>query len=319
MADSHESNGSTATLDLDAAVDRISASLGDIGGKLEAPTETPGLETATPEPVSPTATPEPPKTYEVPKSWKREMHDHWGKIDPNAQAYIIEREKQLLDGFQSFRPVQDALTPHLDFLRQLNIAPHHAVDALLRAQRRLTEGTIEQRRAAYQELGKNLQLLEEAAAQQQAGQPIDPNVQALQQKLSTIEQGLEAERQARIESIRQENMKLVNAFAADTKAHPYFDEVAEDMQLFIRQGLSLQEAYDKAVRVNDAVFQKEQARVLTEHEAKLKENARLAALPKKKAASVNLSSTADGKEPTEPLGTVEDTIRKTLKEIRGRH
>jgi hypothetical protein len=246
------------------------------------------------------------------------MHDHWGKIDPNAQSYIIEREKQLLDGFQSFRPVQDALNPHLDFLRQLNITPHHAVDALLRAHRRLTEGTIEQRRTAYQELGKNLQLLEQAAASQDPAQPIDPNVQVLQQKLSTIEQGLEAERNARIEAIRQENMKLVNAFAADTKAHPYFEEVAEDMQLFIRQGLSLQEAYDKAVRVNDAVFQKEQARVLTEHEAKLKENARLAALPKKKAASVNLSSNGDGPEPTEPLGTIEDTIKREHKKIRER-
>jgi hypothetical protein len=317
MADSLD-NGSTATLDLDAAVDRISASLGDIGGKLEAPTETPGLQTEPVQDTQPSATPEPPKTYEVPKSWKREMHDHWGKIDPNAQSYIIEREKQLLDGFQSFRPVQDALNPHLDFLRQLNITPHHAVDALLRAHRRLTEGTIEQRRTAYQELGKNLQLLEQAAASQDPAQPIDPNVQVLQQKLSTIEQGLEAERNARIEAIRQENMKLVNAFAADTKAHPYFEEVAEDMQLFIRQGLSLQEAYDKAVRVNDAVFQKEQARVLTEHEAKLKENARLAALPKKKAASVNLSSNGDGPEPTEPLGTIEDTIKREHKKIRER-
>jgi hypothetical protein len=90
------------------------------------------------------------------------------------------------------------------------------------------------------------------------------------------------------------------------------------MQLFIRQGASLQEAYDKAVRINDAVFQKEQARILTEHEAKLKETARLAALPKKKAASVNLSSDRDGPEPTEPLGTMEDTIKKTLKQIRQR-
>lgn len=316
------SDTSVATMDYDAAADRIGASLGEdlIGKRQTEPVETPGLEptAAQPEPTQ-QPTPQPVQTYEVPKSWKREMHEHWGKVTPEAQAYIIEREKQLLDGFQSFRPIQDAITPHQDYLSRRGASPAQAVAALLAAERRLTEGPIEQRRAAYQEIGRNLQLLDDAA--QQNGQPqtpVDPVVQTLQQRLEAIERQAQAERQAKIDAIRTENQKAVEAFAADTKAHPYFDEVANEIAILVSQGYSLQDAYDNAVRMNPVTFEKEKARLLTEAEAKWKENARLSSLPKKKAASVNIKSDRDGPEPTEPVGTIEDTIKSTLKSIRGR-
>lgn len=320
----HASDTSTATMDRDALVDRIGDMLGEdlIGKRQTEPVETPGLEptAAQPEPP-PEPTPQPVQTYEVPKSWKREMHEHWGKVSPEAQAYIIEREKQLLDGFQTFRPIQDALTPYQDYLSRRGASPAQAVAALLAAERRLTEGTIEQRRAAYQELGRNLKLLDDAIQQQQNGQPqtpVDPAVQTLQQRLDAMEQQVRAERDAKINQIRTENQKAVDAFAADTKAHPYFDEVANEIAILVSQGYSLQDAYDKAVWMNPVTAEKEKARLLTEAEAKWKENARLAALPKKKAASVNIQSDRDGPEPTEPVGTLEDTIKSELKKIRAR-
>lgn len=329
--DTNASDTSTATMDFEAAADRIGTSLGeDLIGRQSEPTETPGLDSRqgdmqgdksisnhrlsgiVPDQTTPV------QTYEVPKSWKREMHEHWGKVTPEAQAYIIEREKQLLDGFQTFRPIQDALAPHQDFLTRSNLPPAQAVALLLNAQRRLTEGTVEQRRAAYHELGRNLQLLQEQAEASQAQPQVDPAIQSVQQKVSQLEQAMMAEREAQITVIRQENSKIVDAFAADTKAHPYFDEVANEMAALISQGQSLQDAYENAVWLNPATRTKELARAQTEHETKLKENARLTSLPKRRAAGVNIASRGDGEEPTAPLGSIEDTIKSTLRTMRGR-
>lgn len=326
MADSQAELDLTPERDIDAAVDRIGASLGEDYATLKEPTETPGVSTQPTEPSQPAAAQDPtpaPQAFDVPKSWKKEMHPHWGQLNPTVQGYVIEREKQLLDGFSSFRPVQDALTPHLQFLKQMNIEPHRAVDALLRAQRRLTEGTIEQRRAAYKELGQNLQLLEEVAqADPSVGQSnMDPNLLALRQQVEALQAQATAEREAVIAQIREENKRKIDAFAEDTKAHPYFDEVADDIARFVQMGDSLQDAYEKAVWVNPVTRAKEQARAQTEHEAKLKENARLAALPKKQAASVNLQSNGDGPELTEPEPSIEDidkTIKSTHRKIKAR-
>lgn len=320
----HASDTSTATMDYDAAADRIGASLGeDLIGRQEDPRETPGLEPpASPQATAPASEPSQPatpaQTYEVPKSWKQEMHEHWGKVTPEAQAYIIQREKQLLDGFQTFRPIQDALAPHQDFLTRSNLPPAQAVSLLLNAQRRLTEGTVEQRLEAYRELGKNLQLLDKLTPPTDPQAPTDPVLQTLQQKIDAIERQANAERDYKISQIRAENQKIVNAFADDTTAHPHFDEVANEISILVSQGYSLQDAYDTAVRMNPVTAEKERARLLTEAEAKWKENARLTSLPKRRAAGVNIKSEGDGREPTEPVGSIEDTIRSVHKQIRGR-
>ena len=305
----------TATMDYEASAERIGQMLGeDLIGKQEHPTETPGMAPADPSPPPPVA--ESPKTYDVPKSWEKKMHEHWGKVAPEAQAYIIEREKQLLDGFSTYRPIQDALAPYMEWLQHSNIRPEHAIQSLFTAHMRLTQGPMESRRAALKQLQEILQLGDDAAT----AEPVAPEIQTLQQKLDAIEQQNQALYQAQVKALNDQNLKAINEFAADTKAHPYFEEVGDEMAAYLRQfpRSSLQEAYEKAVRLNEAVWAKEQARLLTEAEAKWKENARLSSLPKKKAASVNIQSDRDGQEPTEPLGSIEDTIKAVHKKIRER-
>lgn len=338
MALDDELAGSTSLetppdFDYEASAARVSAMLGEEYAapyKDTAPVETPGLQDATAQPSalgtapsqSVSAVVPPPSAstpvYDVPKSWKKEMHPHWEKVAPEAKAYIIEREKQLLDGFSAIRPVQEAVKPYMEYLNSRNVPVHQAVDTLLRAQVRLTTGTIDQRRQWYQQLGKELGLADTAPTSAAPTAPVDPVIQSLQQETASIKQQLEAQHQATVSALYEENKKKIDAIANDTVNYPYFEEVADDMVIFLNRGASLQDAYAKAVRVNESVWAKEQARILTEHEAKLRENARLAALPKKRAASVNIQSDRDGPEPTEPLGTLEDTIRSTHRAIKGR-
>lgn len=318
MADSQD--GETGTLDIDAAADRIGSSLlGDI-----IPNEPSGHEDAAPTApappqAAPPSTPEPSpdpaiQALDVPKSWKKEMHQYWGKIPREAQQYYIDREQQMLN---YVRPFQDTLKPYEHLFAQR--PAHQMVGDLLRAHQMLTVGSDEQRWEHAKQLLKNLgfegRLGQPTDPAAQA--PVDPVVQQLTQKLSGLEQAVLSQQQHAYNTARAEVSKQVNDFAAD-KAHPHFDEVADELAIFISQGLSLQDAYDRAVWANPAVRAKEIARVQTEHEAKLKENARLESLPKKKASSVNVRSQDTGRAPTEPLGSMEDTIKKTLRDIRQR-
>ena len=64
---------------------------------------------------------------------------------------------------------------------------------------------------------------------------------------------------------------------------------------------------------NPMIFEQEKTRFQTEAVEKFKENARLDSLPKKKAASVNVHSRETQVAPTEPLGSMEDTIRASFR------
>src|SRR6266852_4180427 len=56
------------------------------------------------EELKPEDTEEPVKVVRpVPKSWAKEQHEHWEKIDPKAQEYIELREKQMLDGIEQYK------------------------------------------------------------------------------------------------------------------------------------------------------------------------------------------------------------------------
>lgn len=308
-------------IDIAAASEQIGASLFD---------DMPKSESSEPEAVEATAEPaketkaEPvtktiPSVRQPPKSWVKDMHDRWAKVDPAVQDYIEKREKDFLDGLEQYKShanyaksIQDVLNPYKQLLNGME--PTQIIPRLLEAQKRLTSGTIEQRRAAYQELGRNLQLIE----QQQNGNqpPQDPRVDAIQQQLEAMHQALTAQQLA------QAKLDL-DKFADDKKAHPHFDEVMADtspngLEAQLRRGLSLQDAYDSAVRLNPVIQEQERQLWFQTETEKAKERARLDALPKKQAKSVNVQSKDTQRTPTEPLGSFEDTMRATLKEIKAR-
>src|SRR5262245_43095360 len=44
-----------------------------------------------------------PSIREAPKSWAKEQHEIWSKIDPKGQDYIEKREKDFLDGLEQYK------------------------------------------------------------------------------------------------------------------------------------------------------------------------------------------------------------------------
>lgn len=260
---------------------------------------------------------------EAPKSWPKEMHQHWTTVPKEVRQYWRTREKQMLDGLEQYkgdatahREFREILNPYMPAFTAQNIDPKVVVKNLLGAHWRLTQGTPESRKAAYEQLGRDLQLV----ATDPNATPPDPRFTALEQQIHNITNTLTAQQQAVVNEYREKSAKEVDAFASDTKAHPYFDEVADDLAMLLQadRKLSLQDAYDKAVWANPVTRQKELNRVQTDAAEKATERRRLDALPKKKAASANLNGRDSNKAPTEPVGSMDDTIRETLHKIQGR-
>ena len=172
---------------------------------------------------------------------------------------------------------------------------------------------MDSRKAAYEQLGRELGL----SAIDPNAQQLDPTVKALQDKVDRLESGMTQREQQELTTAKAKVADEVNTFASD-KANQYFDEVADDILPFLNAGLSLKEAYDKAVWANPVTRAKEQARIAQTTEKKLRENARLDALKGRKASSTNVNTRDTNRSPTESLGTMEDTMKNTLAEIRAR-
>lgn len=306
--------------DMEAASDRIGQAV--FGPESEP--ETPDLEeTVAVAPVEPDPALAP-VMLDPPKSWKQDMHPYWQKTDPKVQAYYLEREKQMLDGLDGYKTdaqyakqFKEMTTPYRQTLQQLGVDELQAAKSLFHADHILRYSPAAEKQAYFQQLAKHYGIdLAQAAPSGQPAAQVDPVVQGLRQELTAIQQQLTARQQQELDAAKAAVHQELDAFAGDTTAHPYFDEVAAEIAAFVSAGKSLQDAYDAAVWANPVTRQKEQARALTAHEAKLKENARLAALPKKRAAGLNVSSNGRGSAPTEPVGSLEDTIRGELRRMR---
>jgi len=249
----------------------------------------------------------------APKSWPKEMHAHWGTLPPQVQEYWQTREKQMLDGLEGYKThatvgksILEVAAPYQQIIEQSGVDLPKAVSHLLAAHVRLTQGTNEQRLAAYKDLGRQLGFGEEA------GQA-DPHAMAAYQAAMQAQNAVQQWHQQQFEMQKQQKVAEVEDFAKDK---PYFDEVADDIVIHINAGMSLQDAYDRAVWANPITRAKEQERLRKESvDAARKANLEKANAAKK-ASSINIRTRDTGKVPTEPLGSMDDTMKQTLAKLR---
>ena len=323
-----ESTDSGSSLNMSEAAASIASNL--FGGNVQ--DEPDEIEVSEPvkveaEPIKAEAEIEPEQEIEpvvaarpAPKSWAKDTHEVWSKLDPKAQEIFELREKQMLDGLEAYKgdagygkSLKEVLTPYKSLLNSQGVNEAQAVGYLLNAHYRLTNGSMDERHRAYQELGNSLGF----SQVQEAPLDADPAVRALQEKLNRLESGLAQREQYVQQEARGKIDNEVHLFATDP-AHPYFDEVADHIVIMLKSGVSLADAYEQAVWANPVTRQKEMARFQTENEAKMKTQAKTEAEAARKASGSNIRSRDTKKTPTEPKGSMEDTIRSSLLEIQAR-
>ena len=234
-----------------------------------------------------------------PSSWKRDYHEVWQTADPRLQEYAYKREEEMRAGIEPLRSkaqfadqMNEAIQPYMNTIQGLGIDAPHAVKALMEADHVLRNSPPDQKRAYLASLAQSYGInLGEVDPYQQVG-PVDPNYYALQNELNSVRGEISNFKQQREQAENQSLLGEINNFASKAE---YFEEVRPDMIKLLQSGVAgtLEEAYEKAIRLNDDVFTQTQQRSQAEAAAQKSSSANRAAKAAK-AAAVSVKSSTPG-------------------------
>jgi hypothetical protein len=234
-----------------------------------------------------------------PQSWKKEMHDFWAKADPRLQEYAYQREEQMRAGIEPIRAkaefadaMNEAIAPYMDTIRGLGIEPPQAVRALMEADNILRNSSPQERLNYFHSLARSYGIDLAAQGQPAPQAPVDPNFVALQNELVKIRGEVTGWKQAQEEAANAALLDEVHQFSMKAE---HFEDARPTMIQLLQSGVAttLQDAYDKALRLDDQLFarqqQSTQAAALAERKASADRAAKAA-----RAAAVSVRSSTPG-------------------------
>lgn len=265
----------------------------------------------------------------APQTWTKEALTEWAAIPPRAQQEILKREEDFFKGIEQYKGAAEVgqryssvVEPYAPILAAENIDPVQMFQSFAANHYILTRGTPEQKieLAAAMLDGYEIPLpqLFDFLADRDTS-PVDPTVIALQNELKEIKTQLSTRQTTEQNQAREVINREIETFAADP-AHPYFNELADDISKLFASGLatSLPEAYEKALFANPVTRQKELARLTAEKQATVDAEAkkRKDKVAKSTADSVDVKSTP--RDGTVPIGSIDDTLNETMAAIQSR-
>lgn len=241
---------------------------------------------------------EPPVWEKPPTSWKRDYHEAWGKADPTLRQYVWQREEEMREGIRasldraSFgEKMQKAIEPYMQTIQGLGIEPSAAVQALMQADHILRTAQPEQKQAYLAQLAQQYGVNLGSMDGYQPG-PVDPQIYNLQNELNAVRGEVVGWKQQQEQAQAATLQAEINEFA---KTAEFFEDARENMILLLQSGAAsnLQDAYRKAIRLDDTLFEREQQSRQAEAEAKKRAEADKAA-KSAKAAAVSVRSSTPG-------------------------
>ena len=243
-------------------------------------------------------------------SWKREAQTVLSQLPPETQKLIQEREEQVHKGIEQYkadayqgRTLGKALAPHMEYLNQVGVTPETAINTLINAEKILRTADPQTKTNMFMKLAHDYGI----DVNSLTNVPFDPYKYQLEQQLQAQQAQL-----AQIMQSRQiaEEAQLGQTIEQFAQTHEYFDEVRETMADLLDKGLAsdLNDAYSKAVRLNDDVFNRTTQNSGQMNQVQRANNAAKAA----KAAAVSVKGAPKGgMRPTEAQ-TTEDAVRNAM-------
>jgi len=242
----------------------------------------------------------------APQHWSEADKSLFSKAPLEIQQRWITREAELQRGYDAkfqevagFRREREQydqiLGPFKRDLELRGLSAPQFIQSLVGGHKYLQESPREALLWLAQTYGVDPKTL----AQPQEG--VDPKFAQLEQRLNQVTGQFESFTTRAQQAAHEENLNRVSSFAeqkgADGQpAHPFFDEVAGDILALMKAtpGLALETAYTKAVRMNDAVYERVQLQ-RTQATQTATDAAKKAAVDKARRAAVpNGTGTANG-------------------------
>lgn len=248
------------------------------------------------------------------KSWKAEAAAELEKLPETVQKHIIEREEQFHRGIEQYKSaanfaktIDKSIAPYKNYLEEMQVPPDVAFFNLLKTEHTLRRGTYQEKAEMLMKLAHDYQI----DMNQLAGLPYDPTMHNLKAQLD------EKERQLRDASeFRQshEDAQIQSKISDFAQRHEYFTEVQSTMADLLERGLAndLDDAYEKALRLNDSTFQKVYAQ---QQGGGNRQNLTQAdqAAKAAKAAAVSVKGSPAGANRTVIPATTEDAVRQAMR------
>ncbi len=277
-----------------------------------------------------------PRIDRAPQSWKGEAKKVWAELPLHVRQEVLRRERETNKVMQEtatdrqrLGSIKEVLAPHMDRINQIYGGnPITAINNMLAVERTMISGDPASKVQMIANMIKhfNVDVISLDRVLSGQGGPT-PEVQQqsaieqlLEQKLAPLQQFISAqqqrEQQQRIQ-VEQEVEHTVESMAGDP-SFPYFEDVREDMadliEVAARKGvvMSLRDAYEKAVRMNDNTFQAASVRDSSQAATQAALQAHQAA-QKAKGASLSVSGApsapgANAGNPNDLRGTIESLL-----------
>lgn len=263
----------------------------------------------------------------APSTWSKEAAADWKDIKPHIQAEILKREQDIFAGLEQYKTraeigdrYEGVIAEFKPILEAEQIDPVEMFGNFAANHYLLSRGTEDQKIAVATNLIAHYGIdLSQVQSRLANIPPVNLEVEALKAEIAELRSGvttITAEKQAQV---RNQFAAQVEAFASDP-AHPYFEEVSEDIATFLKSGVctTLEEAYDKAVYANPVTRQKEIDRLTTEKVTSAQEQEKTRADKKARLKSSNVNTIPKSANGTVPVGTMDDTLQATLAAIQAR-
>ena len=277
----------------------------DEQGKFATKVETPAAVVETPA-EQPTV---PPELQRL--GLKKEEAEAYAAAPQALKDAFLRRADEMGRGIEQYKQdaqyaktMQTAIAPHLQTIQSLGVTPEVAIGELLKADNALRYGSPEVKQQRLMQLATDYGIPFPGQEQVQ----MDPAMHSMQQELRQMRQQFQTLDQQR-ES--QALNSQIEAFKADPN-HSHFDAVRGYMGALIQAGHApdLQGAYEQAIWANPAT----RASVLAQQQAAARDEADQKAKAARQAASVN-TRPRPSMPVSEPIGTIEDTIRATWRKL----
>ena len=235
-----------------------------------------------------------------PASWKKDYHEVWQTADDKLKQYAWQRESEMKAGVEPLLTkaqfadqMQEVLNPYMNTIQGLGIDAPKAVKALMEADHALRYSNPQEKRQYFarlaQSYGVNFNDMGNDLPQQVH---VDPTIYALQNELNNVRGEVMGWKQ---QQEQQQNQALLGEINNFSQKAEHFEEARPAMIQLLQSGMAtdLDDAYDKAIRLNpelfDAVQSGRQAEVDAAKRAAANTAAKLA-----RAAAVSVKGSTPG-------------------------
>lgn len=238
-----------------------------------------------------------------PASWKREQHEVWNAADPRMQEYAYQREEQMRAGVAPFQEkaryaeqMQQVIEPYMQTIQGLGIQPYQAVGALMNADYTLRNSSPQDRLAYFARLAQSYGVDLSRVGELPQQSPVNSIVYDLQNELNTVRGEVESWKNQQEQA---QNTALLGEIDKFSQTVDYFEEARPAMIQLLQGGMAedLQDAYNKAVRIDpnlfDTVNLSQQAEMSVQKRAAANRAAKSA-----RAAAVSVRSSTPGAQTT---------------------